>query len=64
MTPSVPPPGALDVGLRARAAKYYATARELYDAGQWAACAHAQRIACLMWHLADPGLNWDGLVHC
>jgi len=61
---SIPPAGGLDLGLRARAARYYAIARELHDQAQWSACADARRIACLMWHLADPGLDWDGLVHC
>ena len=62
--PSMPAPGAIDQGLRARAAKYYTTARDLYEQGHWGARVHAQRIACLMWHLADPSLDWDGLVHC
>jgi hypothetical protein len=64
VTPSMPPPGALDLGLRARAARYYALGRELHDRGAWAACADARRIACLMWHLADPNLEWGDLVHC
>lgn len=60
----MPPAGGLDLGLRARAAQWYAAARDFYEAGDWYSATQAQRIACLMWHLADPALTWDEVVHC
>lgn len=54
----------IDVGMRVRAAAWYALARDAYELRDWYTAIHAQRIACLIWHLADPDLTWSDLVHC